>query len=170
MNDVSARGWQLERNGVQGLLGKTMDGYVPIGPVVVTRDEMTDEIVHNTGIRCSVSGETLQDSSTKELAFKVDDMIAFISKFMALYPGNVIATGTPPGVGCFRNPPRWLVAGGIVECEIDGIGTLVSPIVEPLQKQPEAPLAANSFVVARLQGMTCIIMGATRGTGFGIAA
>lgn len=171
VHDVSARDWQLERNGGQWLLGKAIDGYAPIGPVIVTRDEMSDELVHNSGIRCRVNGETLQDSNTDKLVFKVDTLIAFISRFMTLYPGDVIATGTPPGVGCFRNPPKWLVPGDVVECEIDGIGTLVTPIVEPLPKPSEAQLA-KPFVTGRLEGMTCIVTGAAsfQGIGFGIAA
>lgn len=169
VHDVSARDWQLERNGGQWLLGKAVDGYAPIGPVIVTRDEMNDEMVHNTGIRCRVNGETLQDSNTKELVFNVDELITFISRFMTLYPGDIIATGTPPGVGCFRNPPIWLKPGDVVECEIDGIGTIMNPIVEPIQKPSEAQLA-RPFVTGRLEGMTCIVTGAARGIGFGIAS
>ena len=169
VHDVSARDWQLERNGGQWLLGKAVDGYAPIGPVIVTRDEMGDEVVHNSGIRCRVNGETLQESSTNKLVFKVDALIAFLSRFMTLYPGDVIATGTPPGVGCFRTPPKWLVPGDVVECEIDGIGTLVTPIVEPLQK-PTAAELSKPLVTGRLQGMTCIVTGAARGIGYGIAA
>lgn len=168
VHDVSARDWQLERNGGQWLLGKAIDGYAPIGPVIVTSDEMNNESVHNTGIRCRVNGETLQDSSTDKLIFKVDALIAFISKFMTLYPGDVIATGTPPGVGCFRTPPKWLMPGDIVECEIDGIGTLVNPIVESLSKPSPVELS-KPFVTGRLQGMTCIVTGAARGIGYGIA-
>lgn len=168
VHDVSARDWQLERNGGQWLLGKAVDGYAPIGPVIVTRDELGDA-VNDTGIRCRVNGETLQDSSTNKLIHKVDSLVAFLSKFMTLYPGDVIATGTPPGVGCFRNPPRWLVPGDVVECEIDGIGTLVSPIVEPFQK-PSAVELAKPLTAGRLQGMTCIVTGAARGIGYGIAA
>lgn len=169
VHDVSARDWQLERNGGQWLLGKAIDGYAPIGPVIVTRDEMSDDVVHNSGIRCRVNGETLQDSSTNKLVFKVDTLVAFLSRFMTLYPGDVIATGTPPGVGCFRNPPKWLLPGDVVECEIDGIGTLVTPIVEPLEKPSEAT-STKPFLTGRLQGMTCIVTGAARGIGYGIAA
>jgi len=169
VHDVSARDWQLERNGGQWLLGKAVDGYAPIGPVIVTRDEMSDELVHSSGIRCRVNGDTLQDSSTDKMVFKVDALIAFLSRFMTLYPGDVIATGTPPGVGCFRNPPKWLLPGDVVECEIDGIGTLVTPIVEPLQKPIVAELA-KPFIIGRLQGMTCIVTGGARGIGYGIAA
>mmetsp|Transcript_23902 Transcript_23902/g.66230 ORF Transcript_23902/g.66230 Transcript_23902/m.66230 type:complete len:395 (-) Transcript_23902:172-1356(-) len=162
-----------------------MDGYAPIGPVIVTPDEMSLETVHNTGIRCRVNGETLQDSNTRELVFGVDDIIAFVSRFTTLRPGDVIATGTPPGVGCFRNPPRWLVPGDVVECEIDGIGTLRSPIVGPLAREgPEhaarnaelCVLASSSIGSKSKPGAlagrasTCIVTGGARGLGYGIAA
>jgi 2-keto-4-pentenoate hydratase/2-oxohepta-3-ene-1,7-dioic acid hydratase in catechol pathway len=137
VNDVSARDWQLEKNGGQWLLGKAGDGYAPLGPVIVTTDEMTLEKVHQAGIRCRVNGETLQESNTNQLVFGVDAIVSFVSKFITLQPGDVIATGTPPGVGCFRNPPRWLVPGDVVECEIDGIGTISSPIVGPIAKPGE---------------------------------
>ncbi|CAJ1965602.1 unnamed protein product [Cylindrotheca closterium] len=130
VHDVSARDWQLEKNGGQWLLGKAGDGYAPIGPVIVTTDEMPLEMAQNANIQCRVNGETLQNSNTKNLVHKVDDIISFLSKFMTLYPGDVICTGTPPGVGCFRKPPRWLVPGDVVECEIDGIGTIVNPVVQ----------------------------------------
>jgi 2-keto-4-pentenoate hydratase/2-oxohepta-3-ene-1,7-dioic acid hydratase in catechol pathway len=134
VHDVSARDWQLEKNGGQWLLGKAGDGYAPIGPVIVTTDELSMEQAHNSRIRCRVNGETLQDSNTSNLVHKADDVIVFLSKFMTLYPGDIISTGTPPGVGCFRNPPRWLVPGDVVECEIDGIGTIVNPIVDPASR------------------------------------
>ena len=127
VHDVSARDWQLEKNGGQWLLGKCVDGYAPIGPVIVTKDEILD--VHNLGIRCRVCGETLQNSSTSQMVFQCDALIAFLSRFMTLMPGDIIATGTPPGVGLGRNPPLWLKHGDIVECEIDGIGTLSNPVV-----------------------------------------
>uniref|UniRef100_A0A6U9WDT0 Fumarylacetoacetase-like C-terminal domain-containing protein n=1 Tax=Pseudo-nitzschia australis TaxID=44445 RepID=A0A6U9WDT0_9STRA len=179
VHDVSARDWQLEKNGGQWLLGKSMDGYAPMGPVIVTTDELTLESVHQTGIRCRVNGETLQDSNTEELVFGVDEIIAFVSRFMTLRAGDVIATGTPPGVGCFRNPPRWLVPGDVVECEIDGIGTLTSPIVGPLAKAgPEnarnntALSVQSASVTGRLgaKATTCIVTGGARGLGYGIAA
>lgn len=105
VHDVSARDWQLEKNGGQWLLGKACDNYAPIGPVIVVNEEEGSssswgmEHAQNTGIRCRVNGETLQDSNTSNLVFKVPEIIAFLSKFMTLYPGDIIATGTPPGVG-----------------------------------------------------------------------
>jgi 2-keto-4-pentenoate hydratase/2-oxohepta-3-ene-1,7-dioic acid hydratase in catechol pathway len=175
VHDVSARDWQLEQNGGQWLLGKAMDGYAPIGPVIVTTEEMTVAKAHSAGIRCRVNGETLQDSNTDQLVFGVDDIVAYVSQFMTLQPGDIIATGTPPGVGCFRKPPRWLQEGDVVECEIDGIGTLTSPIVGPVAKPEEdnsSSAAASlppSISSRRLLGMTCIVTGAARGIGYGIA-
>ena len=156
-----------------------MDGYAPIGPVIVTTDELSLDAVHKTGIRCRVNGEVLQDSNTEQLVFGVDDIIAFVSRFVTLRAGDVIATGTPPGVGCFRNPPRWLVPGDVVECEIDGIGTLSSPIVGPLAKSGSEHARSNAAlsirpasVTGRLSGKTttCIVTGGARGIGYGIAA
>lgn len=167
VHDVSARDWQLEKNGGQWLLGKAMDGYAPIGPVLVTSDELLDD-VGSLGIRCRVNGEVLQDSNTNQLVFGVQEIVAFVSKFMTLHAGDIIATGTPPGVGCFRTPPRWLVPGDVVECEIDGIGTLVSPIVGPIVKPGQDNLPP--VLSGRLTGMTCIVTGAARGIGYGIAA
>lgn len=133
VHDVSARDLQLETNGGQWLLGKCGDGFAPIGPVIVTRDEVMD--VHNLAIRCRVNGETLQDSSTNQMIFQVPALIAFLSKFMTLQPGDIVATGTPPGVGCFRDPPVWLRPGDIVECEIDGIGTLINKVTPNKYRQ-----------------------------------
>ena len=94
IHDVSARDWQLERNGGQWLLGKAGDGYAPIGPVIVTTDELSVEQAQNTGIRCRVNGETLQDSNTNQLVHKVQDVIAFVSQFMTLYPGDVVCANS----------------------------------------------------------------------------
>ena len=127
VHDVSARDWQLEKNGGQWLLGKCIDSYSPIGPVIVTQDEIPD--VHNLGIRCRLNGDTVQNSTTSQMVFQCDALIAFLSRFMTLMPGDIIATGTPPGVGLGRNPPLWLKNGDVVECEIDGIGTILNPVV-----------------------------------------
>lgn len=125
-HDVSARDWQLKKNGGQWLLGKTFDTFTPLGPVIVTRDEgdFTD-----SGIRCLLNGKSVQDSSTKQLIFNVPFIIHWISSFVTLKPGDVILTGTPPGVGCFRKPPLYLKEGDVVTCEIDGIGAITNPIV-----------------------------------------
>lgn len=125
-HDVSARDWQLKRNGGQWLMGKTFDTSAPIGPAIVTRDEIGD--IHDKGIRCRLNGETVQDSSTKQLVFDVPTVVEWVSKLVTLKPGDLIFTGTPPGVGCFRKPPLWLKDGDVVEVEIDGIGCISNPI------------------------------------------
>ncbi|XP_070540428.1 oxaloacetate tautomerase fahd2, mitochondrial-like [Ptychodera flava] len=127
-HDVSARDWQLHKNAGQCLLGKSMDTFCPIGPAIVTKDEIQDP--HKLGIRCRVNGQTMQDSNTDQLIFKTETLVSFISRFVTLYPGDIIFTGTPPGVGFSRKPdPVYLKRGDVVECEIDGIGTLTNKIV-----------------------------------------
>lgn len=126
-HDVSARDLQLKKNGGQWLLGKTFDTFCPIGPALVTPDEISDP--HNLGIRCRVNGKTMQDSRTSNLIFKTKDIISYISRFFSLSAGDVIVTGTPPGVGCFRDPPVYLKPGDIVECEIDEIGCIRNEVI-----------------------------------------
>ena len=104
-----------------------MDGFAPIGPCIVTSDELRDP--HNLGIRCYLNGNVVQNSNTNELIFCTDDLIAWISKFMTLNPGDLILTGTPSGVGCFRKPPLWLKHGDVVTCEIDRIGKITNRVV-----------------------------------------
>lgn len=126
-HDVSAREWQLEKNGGQWLLGKARSGYGPFGPSVVTKDEAPD--IHERGIRCFVNGRKVQDSSTKQMVFKTEALVSFVSKRLELLPGDVIFTGTPPGVGHFMKQPMYLKAGDVVECEIDGLGKTKNVIV-----------------------------------------
>uniref|UniRef100_A0A8C4J712 Fumarylacetoacetase-like C-terminal domain-containing protein n=1 Tax=Dromaius novaehollandiae TaxID=8790 RepID=A0A8C4J712_DRONO len=104
-NDVSARDWQ-RRNGRQWLLSKTFDTFCPLGPALVTKDAVTD--VNNLSIRCSVNGHPVQSSNTSQLIFKVPQLVAWVSRFVTLLPGDVFLTGTPPGVGLFRKPPVFL--------------------------------------------------------------
>lgn len=126
-HDVSARDWQMKLNGGQWLIGKTMDTFCPLGPCIVTSDSID---AHNLGIRCRLNGKDVQNSNTTQLIFKTEYLISWISKFVTLCPGDVILTGTPPGVGCFRKPPLWLKGGDVVECEIDGIGTIRNKMVD----------------------------------------
>lgn len=126
-HDVSARDFQLEKPGGQWLLGKTFDTFAPLGPDIVTPDEIVDP--HSLGIRCILNGETVQDSNTAQLIFRVDQLIAYLSRVVTLQPGDLIFTGTPPGVGMARQPQLWLKAGDTVVCEIDGIGRLENPVV-----------------------------------------
>ncbi|XP_074525455.1 fumarylacetoacetate hydrolase domain-containing protein 2A [Halichoeres trimaculatus] len=126
-NDVSARDWQMTRNGKQWLLGKTFDSFCPLGPALVTTDAVKDP--HNLGIRCLVNGDTVQSSNTDQMIFKTEELVAWVSKFVTLTPGDVFLTGTPPGVGVFRNPPVFLKTGDIVECQIDQIGSIINKVV-----------------------------------------
>jgi 2-keto-4-pentenoate hydratase/2-oxohepta-3-ene-1,7-dioic acid hydratase in catechol pathway len=125
-HDVSARDWQLKRNGGQWMMGKTMDTFAPIGPAIVTKDAISNP--HNLGIRCFLNGQTVQNSSTNQLVFKTEDVVSWCSRSFTLKPGDLIFTGTPPGVGCFRKPPLWLKHGDVVTCEIDELGSITNQI------------------------------------------
>uniref|UniRef100_A0A0B6ZZ25 Fumarylacetoacetase-like C-terminal domain-containing protein n=1 Tax=Arion vulgaris TaxID=1028688 RepID=A0A0B6ZZ25_9EUPU len=126
-HDVSARDWQLQRNGKQFLIGKSMDGFCPLGPAIVTKDEIGDP--EHLRLWTKVNDVYKQDSNTSQLVFKVADVVEFLSRFITLQPGDVILTGTPPGVGVFRKPPEFLQIGDVVEVGIEGIGVLVNKIV-----------------------------------------
>ena len=119
-NDVSARDFQGERG--QHFIGKSCDSFAPLGPALVTVDEIPDP--QDLGIRTLVSGETMQSARTKEMLFPIAEIIAFVSKLMTLEPGDVLLTGTPAGVGASRTPPRWLRDGDVVEIEIERVGRL----------------------------------------------
>ena len=125
MNDVSARDVQLATS--QWTLGKSFDTFAPMGPHVVTIDEVPDP--HALDIRLSIGGETLQHSNTRELIFGVPELIEYLSRMITLEPGDIISTGTPAGVGLGRTPPRWLQPGEEVLIEIDKIGTLRNPVI-----------------------------------------
>jgi 2-keto-4-pentenoate hydratase/2-oxohepta-3-ene-1,7-dioic acid hydratase in catechol pathway len=126
-HDVSARDWQ-HKDGNQWLLGKTFDTFAPVGPHLVTMDEVGDP--HELGIRLRINGETMQDSRTSQLIFRADELIEYISKVVTLQVGDLIFTGTPPGVGAARKPPVWLKGGDVVEVEIDRLGVLRNPVVQ----------------------------------------
>lgn len=125
MNDVSARDYQAADR--QWSRAKSQDSFGPFGPYLVTKDEIPD--VQQLKIRCEVSGEVLQDSNTSEMVFTVAKLIEFISEGITLEPGDVIATGTPDGVGRFRNPQRYLRPGDEVAITIEGLGTLRNPVI-----------------------------------------
>jgi 2-keto-4-pentenoate hydratase/2-oxohepta-3-ene-1,7-dioic acid hydratase in catechol pathway len=126
-NDVSARDWQLEKPGKQWLLGKTPDTFAPTGPWLTTADEVPD--ARNLNIKLRLNGQTMQDSTTRELIFGVDELIAYVSQVVTFEPGDLIFTGTPPGVGMARKPPVFLKAGDVCEVEIAGLGVLRNPVV-----------------------------------------
>ena len=124
INDVSAR--NVQKRHQQWYLGKSLDGYTPMGPCIVTPDEIGDP--HNLEIRCSVNGELRQNSNTKYMITSVEEAISELSQGMTLQSGTVIATGTPAGVAMGMNPPIWLKSGDTVRCEIENIGILENTV------------------------------------------
>lgn len=119
-NDVSERAFQTERSG-QWTKGKSCDNFGQIGPYLVTRDEVADP--QNLGMWLTVNGEKMQNGSTRTMVYGVRFLVSYLSQFMTLHPGDVISTGTPPGVGLGMKPPRYLKAGDVVELGIEGLGT-----------------------------------------------
>jgi 2-keto-4-pentenoate hydratase/2-oxohepta-3-ene-1,7-dioic acid hydratase in catechol pathway len=126
-HDVSARDWQLKKEGKQWMIGKTFDTFAPTGPWLVTADEVPDP--HALPIRLRLNGQTMQDSNTSQMIFRAADVLAYLAKVFTLEPGDLIFTGTPPGVGMARKPPVFLKPGDVVEVEIDGVGSLRNPVV-----------------------------------------
>ncbi|HJZ92607.1 MAG TPA: fumarylacetoacetate hydrolase family protein [Gemmataceae bacterium] len=121
-HDVSARDWQLEKDGKQWMVGKTFDTFAPVGPTLVTTDEVPNP--HALGIRLRLNGKTMQNSSTAQMIFSVAQLITYVSVIVTLEPGDLIFTGTPPGIGHALNPPVYLKPGDLAEVEIDGLGVL----------------------------------------------
>jgi 2-keto-4-pentenoate hydratase/2-oxohepta-3-ene-1,7-dioic acid hydratase in catechol pathway len=124
-NDVSARDLQFADK--QWQRGKSCDTFAPMGPAIVTTDDVPNP--HALRIRLRLNGQTMQDSSTSQLIFGVDELVAFLSETVTLEPGDVIATGTPPGVGFARTPPVYLKPGDVMEVEVEGLGVLSNPVV-----------------------------------------
>jgi len=125
MNDVSARDFQMATS--QWTMGKTFDTFAPLGPAVVTADEVPDP--HSLAISLTLDGELMQNSNTGNMIFKVPRLIAFLSSVFTLEPGDIISTGTPAGVGFARKPPRWLKPGDEVTVRVEGLGELSNPVV-----------------------------------------
>jgi acylpyruvate hydrolase len=123
-NDVSARDYQMRTS--QWTMGKTFDTFAPMGPALVTADEIPDP--HDLDIRVTIGKEVLQSSNTRHLIFSIPRLVNYLSQAMTLDPGDVIATGTPSGVGFARQPPRFLRPGDVVRVEIEGIGSLENPV------------------------------------------
>src|SRR6476659_7360518 len=123
-NDVSARDLQFSDG--QWTRGKSPDTFCPVGPRIVPAAEVPDP--QALGIRCILNGEVMQDSTTANMIFGVAEIIAYVTATMTLEPGDLIATGTPAGVGVFRDPPVLLKAGDEVTIEIDGLGSLTNPV------------------------------------------
>ncbi|MDP9378809.1 MAG: fumarylacetoacetate hydrolase family protein [Chloroflexota bacterium] len=126
-HDVSARDLQFSEGG-QWTHSKTLDTFAPMGPYLVTKDDIPDP--QALRIRCILNGETMQDSNTSEMIFPVAELIAFLSRGMTLECGDIISTGTPAGVGTSRKPPVFLKAGDEVSIEIEGLGRLTNPVVQ----------------------------------------
>lgn len=139
LNDITMR--DLQREDHRWLRAKGSDGFAPIGPVVVTADELPDP--GSLRMRSSVNGETWQDSSTAEMVFDVPTIVAFASRTITLEPGDIIATGTPAGVGHFQQPPRYLADGDRLRCEIEGIGVLENSVVDELPRAADHAAAAG---------------------------
>jgi len=124
-NDVSARDWQIKKPGGQWMMGKTFDSFAPVGPAIVTTDEIPNP--ESLAIKLRLNGETMQDSTTSELIFGIAEVVSYLSQVFTLEPGDLIFTGTPPGVGFARKPPIFLKAGDVCEVEIEGLGVLRNP-------------------------------------------
>ena len=125
-NDVSARDMQFADG--QWQRGKSCDTFAPFGEFVATKDEIPDP--HNLRIQFRLNGETMQDSNTNQLIFKIPELVEYLSRSITLEPGDIIATGTPPGVGFARKPPIFLKDGDVCEVEIDGLGVLINPVMK----------------------------------------
>lgn len=125
MNDVSGR--QVQFSDAQWFRGKSFDTFAPLGPAIVTLDEIGD--LQNLRLTTLVNGQVMQDGNTADMIFPVADLITFISEDITLLPGDIISTGTPSGVGIFRDPPVLLQAGSVVECRIDKVGSIINTVV-----------------------------------------
>ncbi|KAF2069854.1 hypothetical protein CYY_008832 [Polysphondylium violaceum] len=136
-NDVSARDWQLKKNNNQWLLGKTFDTFAPIGPSILVNPSLASLYSgetfldpNNLNLKCILNGQVMQDSSTKDFIFNVQEVVSYLSNIFTLKPGDVIFTGTPQGVGFTRNPPIFLKPGDVVECQVEHIGSLINDVKE----------------------------------------
>ena len=125
-NDVSARRWQGKRGAGQWVRGKSFDTFCPLGPELVTTDELEDP--QRLRLTCVLNGNAMQDGSTSDMIFPVADLISYLSTGSTLLPGSVILTGTPSGVGFTRKPPVYLMPGDTVEVTVEGVGTLSNPV------------------------------------------
>ncbi len=139
LNDITMR--DLQREDRQWSRAKGSDGFAPIGPVIVTADEIRNP--QALTMRSSVNGEAWQDSSSAEMIFDIATLIAFVSRTITLEPGDILSTGTPAGVGHYQHPPRYLVDGDRLRCEIEGIGVLETSVVDELPRTDDHAAAAG---------------------------
>ena len=136
LNDISARDIQMGGQkglGAQWFRGKSLDTFAPMGPWIVTKDELPEP--HNLRISLKLNGEIRQDSNTGKLIFKIPEIVAFVSSGITLFPGDIISTGTPSGVGMFSNPPQLLQPSDVIKSEIEGIGFLENKIVSEQSRE-----------------------------------
>lgn len=127
LNDISARDLQFdEQGGKQWTRGKSLDTFCPFGPYIVSKDEFSNP--QNLSVRCAVNGTVMQEGNTEDMIASVAQLIEFITRSITLVPGDLIATGTPPGVGHYRKPPVYLKSGDVVEVEVQGLGRLTNPV------------------------------------------
>jgi 2-keto-4-pentenoate hydratase/2-oxohepta-3-ene-1,7-dioic acid hydratase in catechol pathway len=145
VNDITMRDLQAEDR--QWLRAKGADGFAPIGPAVVSRDEIGDP--QALAMRSSVNGESWQESSTAEMVFDVATLVAFVSTVIRLEPGDLIATGTPAGVGHYQRPPRYLADGDLLRCEIEGIGAIDTTVIDEV---PRIADHGNAAGIEALEG------------------
>ena len=127
VNDLSEREWQIEKKG-QWVKGKSHDTYGPIGPYLVTKDEISD--VNNLNMSLDLNGIRMQTGNTNTMIFNVDKIVSYVSKFMSLQPGDIITTGTPPGVGMGMKPQQFLKAGDVLKLNIDNLGEQNSKVIQ----------------------------------------
>lgn len=139
LNDITMR--DLQREDRQWVRAKGSDGFAPMGPVIVTADEVRDP--QALRMHSSVNGETWQDSTSAEMVFDVATLIAFVSRTITLEPGDILSTGTPAGVGHYQDPPRYLRGGDQLRCEIEGIGVLETSVVDELPRTDDHAAAAG---------------------------
>jgi acylpyruvate hydrolase len=144
LNDITMR--DLQKEDRRWLRAKGSDGFAPMGPLLVTRDEIDDP--QALRLRSWVNGEPWQDSSTAEMVFDVRTIIAFVSRFIRLEPGDVISTGTPAGVGHYQTPPRYLRGGDALRCEIEGIGVLDNTVIDETPRTDDHAAAAGVRIAA----------------------
>lgn len=141
-NDLSAR--DLQRLTGQWMLGKTLDGFLPLGPYLVTADEVGDP--NSLQIRCWLNGELRQDSNTRDMVFSVEEIVSYISHYMTLEPGDIILTGTPEGVIFGDDPTEWLRAGDEVTIEVEGLGRLTNVMTDKAVREDASPTRERAEV------------------------
>ena len=127
-NDISARDWQLEKDGKQWMIGKSFDTFAPVGPFLIPIEDL--QKISNLSVCLKINGITMQKSCTSQFLFSIPKIVNYISQVVTLKPGDLIFTGTPGGVGMSRKPPAWLKSGDLIEASIEGLGLLQNPVID----------------------------------------